>query len=99
TTTKVRLQVTESEGASSPPKIENRLSADIKYLLLRDSHGNYFAGRAIRDQARMELAPTDATLAQAELNGLSKPVQPALPVGFDSSSSNDSLFNVLSFHR
>ena len=47
TKTTAQLVVEEAAAAGQPPEVENLLESEIRYLLLRDSRGDYFAGRSL----------------------------------------------------
>jgi hypothetical protein len=99
TTTQARLAVTEGAAAGSPPKIENHLAAKIKYLLLRDSRGDYFAGSSIRDQATTALEKIELPQAEEAMKSLAREVEPDLPAGYDDGRKYESFFNLFGTTR
>jgi hypothetical protein len=98
TTTEARLTVNEGI-AGSPPKIENRLEAKIKYLLVRDSHGEYFAGSSIREKSTTALEKVELLQAEEAMKSLAREVEPNLPMGYDDTSKNESFFNLFGGNR
>lgn len=88
------LVVKEGPAAGQPPEVENRLESQIRYLLLRDGRGDYFAGKALRNGAQAKLAKIDPSEAEKELRKLSDAVEPDLPRGYDPNIHNN---NALSF--
>jgi hypothetical protein len=92
TTTKNNLLVTEAKATGSPPTIENRLATRIRYLLLRDSRGDYFAGQSIADQNRKELSGVDPAAAAAAMGKLADVVRPDVPHGYDPKFHDDNFF-------
>jgi len=92
TTTKNTLAVSETRNAGSPPTIENRLATRIRYLLLRDSRGDYFAGQSIADQAKKELRPVEPAVAATAMGKLADAVRPDVPHGYDPKFHDDNFF-------
>ena len=77
------MQVTEGDDAKSPPRIENKLDTHIKYLLLRNTLGEYFAGESIAANKAQPLAPVTLKDANTALSKLAQEVRPGHPEGFD----------------
>lgn len=94
TATQSRLIVTEGAAAGSPPRVENHLAAKIKYLLLRDSRGHYFASSSIRDKATTALEKIELPQAEEALKSLAREVEPDLPAGYDDTRQHESFFNL-----
>ena len=94
TKTPALLVVKEGAAAGQPPEIENRLESEIRYLLLRDSRGDYFAGKMVGQDAKAKLAKIDPAAAEKELRKLADAVEPDLPRGYDPNIHNN---NALSF--
>ncbi len=99
TTTQARLVVNEGGAAGVPPKIENQLTTKIKFLLVRDSRGDYFSGESIRDKATAGLETTSAEAAEKTFKALANAVSPALPPGYDDASKYESFFNLFGTTR
>src|SRR5207248_1326194 len=82
----------EGAAAGQPPKIENRLTTAIHYLLLRDSRGDYFAGQLLADKQSKELSKIDVEAAAAAMVKLAEAVKPAEPHGYDPRFYDDNMF-------
>jgi hypothetical protein len=87
TSTKARLVV--REDSRQPPAVENQLETNVRYLLLRDRLGDYYAGSAIRAGEKATLAKTDVTAAESRLLKMYDEVEPALPRGYDPNLHNN----------
>jgi hypothetical protein len=97
TTSEAKLVVAE-QAAGQPPKVENRLGTRIKYVLLRDSRGEYFFGQSLPDRAVKSLSSADLATAKAALNNLD--VKPQYPYdNYDPEQQNDHLFVGLGVRR
>jgi hypothetical protein len=99
TTTKVGLIVSESSATTTALHVENQLETFVKYLLVRDSRGNYFDGKSIRTGSKVELAKADPTTAQAALQKLASAVEPDFPHGLNPAEQNENIFSVLGMRR
>src|SRR5262249_30897514 len=99
TTTPARLIVTEGAAAGTRPTIENRLTAKIQYLLVRDSRGDYFAASSVRDKATTALEKVELWQAENEMKTLATAVAPDLPPGYETSERNENFFNIFGINR
>jgi hypothetical protein len=91
----VKLTVRESAKAGQPPQVENRLGARIRYLLLRDSRGDYFTVSDLPADQPATLAATNPATAESEFKRLAEAVAPELPEGYDPSADRESLLQYL----
>ncbi|MBW8884301.1 MAG: hypothetical protein JF612_05885 [Planctomycetia bacterium] len=98
TTTPARLNVIEGADGVTP-RIENLLATNIKYLLVRDSHGDYFASRSIRDKGTTALEKVELSDAEKVMNALHLAVKPDLPDRFDSTNKYETFFNLFGTTR
>jgi hypothetical protein len=92
TTSKAQLVVAEGKEPGQPPKVENRLGTRIRYVLLRDGRGGYFAGELVQDKATKELSKVDPPTAAAAMNMSAAADWPAEPHGYDPQKHNDYTF-------
>jgi hypothetical protein len=100
TRSKEKLVVREGAKSGQPPGVENQLAANIKYLLLRDSRGDYFAAKSIRDKTAADLTPIDPAEARDELSAIAEPVKPDVPRDdFDPDKQDDNIFSLLGVRR
>src|SRR4029079_19662601 len=89
TSTQKHVALIETRNAGSPPTIENRLATRIRYLLLRDSRGDYLARQSIADQAKKELRPVEPAVAATAMGKLADAVRPDVPHGYDPKFHDD----------
>lgn len=92
--TPIKLVVLEGKAAGQPPSIENKLESEIRYLLLRDSRGDYYFAQGLDNAAKQDLAQIDPIAAEKDLRKLADAVEPDLPRGYDPNIHNN---NALSF--
>lgn len=92
TTTKAKLVVAEGAEVGQPPNVENHLAAGIRYLLLCDRHGDYFAGQSIAENRSQELTKIDVKAATDAMVKLGEAVKPAPPHGYDPKAYDDNMF-------
>jgi hypothetical protein len=95
--TKTPAQLIVKEGAASqPPEVENRLDSQVRYLLLRDSRGDYWTCKSLGDAAGTKLAAIDPAAAEKELQKLGQAVAPDLPRGYDPNLHHNNALSFLS---
>jgi hypothetical protein len=101
TTTAAKIVVQESTSAQATLPIENLLGANINFLVVCDSRGDYFSGTSIRDKSKAELKKTDPATAQKTMNDMATDdaVRPAQPEGFNDRSWNDNLLSIFGVRR
>jgi hypothetical protein len=97
TATQAGLSITEQTGGA--PQVENRLGTSVKYLLLRNSAGEYFAASGVRDKSTVESRSIELVEAERAMQSLADAVRPALPEGYDDLRNHNNLFSVLSPRR
>ncbi len=89
-----KLVVREGKSAGQPPEVQNLLGADVRYLLLRDSRGEYYGAQKLGAEQTVTLTRVDPAAAERELRKLADAVAPDLPRGYDPDIHNN---NALSF--
>jgi hypothetical protein len=99
TTTQARLIVNEGAAAGVPPDVDNHLGTTIKFLLVRDSRGDYFSGESIRDRSTAGLQSTSTETAEKTFGVLTNAVAPGLPPGYDDASKYESFFTLFGTTR
>jgi hypothetical protein len=95
TKSQAKLTVSKASPAGQPPQVENRLGAPIRYLLLRDSDGDYFAASDVPADQPATLTATDPAAAEKEFKRLAEAVAPELPKNYDPTDSRESLIQHL----
>jgi len=91
TKSQAKLIVKEGPSAGQPPEVENKLTSNIRYLLLRDSRGDYFAAHSVANAAQAKLAKIDPANSEKELRKLAQAVEPDLPRNYDPNVHNNAL--------
>lgn len=95
TKSEAKLLVRDASPPGQPPQIENRLGADIQYLLLRDRRGNYFDAADLAANAQTKLTKTSALAAEKHFRKIVLDVKPEFPIGYDPTVKRDSLLKQL----
>lgn len=98
TTTEARVLINQS-ATDAPPKIQNKLGATIRLLVLRDKQGQYFTSESLPADGQRELQVIDLPNAQKALQKLAKAVEPLEPEGYDAGYQNDSLLAIFGMRR
>jgi hypothetical protein len=65
------------------PSVENRLGADLVWLVLRNADGRFFRGEALAAGQTARLQPSEPTTATAELQRWYEDFRPEFPESYD----------------
>jgi hypothetical protein len=84
-----RLLAVHSDAAAAAPSVENRLGADLRWLVLRDADGRFFRGEALAAGQRSGLQPVEPVAAAAELQRWYDGCRPEFPEGYDAHHFHD----------
>jgi len=79
TTTPAKLTVREGTTPGQSPTVENKLGANVLYMLLRDRRGDYFAGSNVNKDATATLKSIDPAQAEKDLENFWVAALPQAP--------------------
>lgn len=95
TKSEAKLNVRSALRAGEGPQVENRLGADVEYLLLRDRRGEYFSAANLAKGKSASLTASSVGAAEKEFRRIAKDVQPAYPAGFDPTVRRESVLTFI----